>query len=69
MLFQAIEKNSIRYTHFGELGSKKDTSGPIPSSYNAEYVEAAWYDWWLKEGFMKPEYNAKVDSWTVMNYW
>nr|XP_060617019.1 valine--tRNA ligase, mitochondrial-like [Anolis sagrei ordinatus] len=38
-------------------GEKKDTSGALPISYSPRYVEAAWYDWWVKEGFFKPEYQ------------
>ncbi|KAH0630414.1 hypothetical protein JD844_013424 [Phrynosoma platyrhinos] len=38
-------------------GEKKDTSGPLPTSYSPRYVEAAWYAWWVKEGFFKPEYQ------------
>lgn len=37
-----------------------DTSCSLPDAYSSEYVEAAWYDWWVKEGFFKPEYNSKV---------
>ncbi|XP_058023705.1 valine--tRNA ligase, mitochondrial [Ahaetulla prasina] len=36
-------------------GQKKDTSAPLPASYSPRYVEAAWYPWWVKEGFFKPE--------------
>ncbi|XP_073975140.1 valyl-tRNA synthetase [Rhodnius prolixus] len=43
-------------------GEKKDTSCPLPDSYNPKYVEAAWYQWWEKEGFFKPEYGGKVIS-------
>uniref|UniRef100_A0A8C6V9K3 Valine--tRNA ligase, mitochondrial n=1 Tax=Naja naja TaxID=35670 RepID=A0A8C6V9K3_NAJNA len=32
-----------------------DTSAPLPTSYSPRYVEAAWYPWWVKEGFFKPE--------------
>ncbi|XP_062825661.1 valine--tRNA ligase, mitochondrial isoform X1 [Anolis carolinensis] len=38
-------------------GEKKDTLGPLPISYSPRYVEAAWYAWWVKEGFFKPEYQ------------
>ena len=31
-------------------------SRPMPQSYNPLAVEAAWYDWWLAQGFFKPEY-------------
>lgn len=27
----------------------------MASSYNPIAVEAAWYDWWLEQGFFKPE--------------
>ena len=37
-----------------ELGSE------IPSAYNPRYVESAWYDWWEKEGFFKPEYGRDL---------
>ena len=32
-----------------------DMSGPMASGYNPIAVEAAWYDWWLEQGFFKPE--------------
>lgn len=38
-------------------GTKKDVSVPLPQSYSPRYVEAAWYSWWEKEGFFKPEYG------------
>ena len=31
-------------------------SKPMSQSYNPLAVEAAWYDWWLAQGFFKPEY-------------
>lgn len=39
-----------------EKGDKKDTKCDMPDAYSPQYVEAAWYDWWVKEGFFKPEY-------------
>lgn len=27
----------------------------MPTSYHPKYVEAAWYQWWKKQGFFKPE--------------
>uniref|UniRef100_A0A8B9KKM6 Valine--tRNA ligase n=1 Tax=Astyanax mexicanus TaxID=7994 RepID=A0A8B9KKM6_ASTMX len=32
---------------------------PLPDSYSPQYVEAAWYPWWEKQGFFKPEYGRK----------
>nr|XP_048674356.1 valine--tRNA ligase, mitochondrial isoform X2 [Caretta caretta] len=40
-------------------GQKKDTSVPLPAAYSPRYVEAAWYGWWEKEGFFKPEYQSR----------
>lgn len=35
-----------------------DTKCPMPEAYSPQYVEAAWYDWWVDSGFFKPEYEA-----------
>lgn len=37
-------------------GEKKDVLCAMPDSYSPQYVEAAWYSWWEKQGFFKPEY-------------
>uniref|UniRef100_A0A8D0GR09 valine--tRNA ligase n=1 Tax=Sphenodon punctatus TaxID=8508 RepID=A0A8D0GR09_SPHPU len=29
----------------------------MPDSYSPQYVEAAWYPWWEKQGYFKPEYG------------
>ena len=31
-----------------------DLSGPMAAGYDPTAVEAAWYDWWLEQGFFKP---------------
>ncbi|XP_060706636.1 valine--tRNA ligase, mitochondrial [Hemiscyllium ocellatum] len=41
-------------------GEKKDTSGPLPDSYSPRYVEAAWYSWWERQGFFRPEYHEHL---------
>uniref|UniRef100_A0A672MY29 Valine--tRNA ligase n=1 Tax=Sinocyclocheilus grahami TaxID=75366 RepID=A0A672MY29_SINGR len=38
-----------------EMEEKKKI--PLPDSYSPQYVEAAWYSWWEKQGFFKPEYG------------
>lgn len=38
-----------------QLGSFED---PHHTAYIPKVVESAWYDWWEKEGFFKPEYNS-----------
>uniref|UniRef100_A0A8C9RSQ2 Valine--tRNA ligase n=1 Tax=Scleropages formosus TaxID=113540 RepID=A0A8C9RSQ2_SCLFO len=40
-------------------GEKKDVLSPLPDSYSPQYVEAAWYSWWEKQGFFKPEYGVR----------
>lgn len=37
-----------------------DVSGPLPPAYSPRYVEAAWYQWWAREGFFKPEYQVSA---------
>ncbi|KAK3767320.1 hypothetical protein RRG08_050870 [Elysia crispata] len=53
------EKQVIKYEVPTEPGAKKDTKGQMPDAYSPQYVEAAWYDWWVKEGFFKPEYGGR----------
>ncbi|XP_059474962.1 valine--tRNA ligase isoform X2 [Neocloeon triangulifer] len=43
-----------------EEGDKKDTSNAMPSTYSPQYVEAAWYAWWEKQGFFRPEYGRDL---------
>uniref|UniRef100_A0A674MFM6 valine--tRNA ligase n=1 Tax=Takifugu rubripes TaxID=31033 RepID=A0A674MFM6_TAKRU len=35
-----------------------DVVSPLPDSYSPQYVEAAWYPWWEKQGFFKPEFGS-----------
>ncbi|KAG8190395.1 hypothetical protein JTE90_022038 [Oedothorax gibbosus] len=51
------EKEVIVYDKEIVPGEKKDISGPMPDAYSPKYVEAAWYAWWEKSGFFKPEYG------------
>ncbi|XP_034943323.1 valine--tRNA ligase isoform X2 [Chelonus insularis] len=55
-------KESAVYSINTPAGEKKDISVPIPDAYSPQYVEAAWYSWWEKEGFFKPEYGRKSIS-------
>nr|XP_033772878.1 valine--tRNA ligase isoform X1 [Geotrypetes seraphini]XP_033772879.1 valine--tRNA ligase isoform X1 [Geotrypetes seraphini]XP_033772880.1 valine--tRNA ligase isoform X1 [Geotrypetes seraphini] len=48
----------ITYNLPTPLGEKKDVTCPMPESYSPQYVEAAWYPWWEKRGFFKPEYGV-----------
>ncbi|KAG9093416.1 hypothetical protein FRC07_011470 [Ceratobasidium sp. 392] len=36
-------------------GEKQDFSEPMAAGYNPIAVESAWYDWWNKEGYFKPQ--------------
>ncbi|XP_013380246.1 valine--tRNA ligase [Lingula anatina] len=51
------EKVIITYDKNTPEGEKKDVSGAMPEAYSPQYVEAAWYSWWEKSGFFKPEYG------------
>lgn len=53
------EKEVITYDKPTAYGEKKDTSGPMPDAYSPRYVEAAWYAWWEKSHFFKPEYGGR----------
>jgi valyl-tRNA synthetase len=39
-------------------GEKKDMSQPMAATYSPKAVEAAWNEWWEKEGFFEPELTA-----------
>jgi len=52
------EKTVILYEKDTPPGEKKDVSGQMPDQYSPRYVEAAWYPWWEKAGFFKPEFNC-----------
>ncbi|KAM9666365.1 valine--tRNA ligase, mitochondrial isoform 2-T2 [Trichechus inunguis] len=53
-------KEIVLYEIPTEPGEKKDVSRPLPPAYSPQYVEAAWYPWWVREGFFKPEYKAQL---------
>ena len=48
------------YTANTVPGEKKDISGALPDAYSPKYVEAAWYEWWEKQGFFKPDYKVST---------
>lgn len=55
----ATISTAIEYAGKTSPGEKKDVTCPMPDSYSPKYVEAAWYEWWEKEGFFKPEYGGR----------
>ncbi|XP_053998029.1 valine--tRNA ligase [Hylaeus anthracinus] len=55
-------KESTLYTIGTPVGEKKDVTCAMPDAYSPKYVEAAWYAWWEKQGFFKPEYGRKSIS-------
>ncbi|KAL0838552.1 hypothetical protein ABMA28_016658 [Loxostege sticticalis] len=52
-------KEGAVYTGNTAAGERKDITGSMPDAYSPQYVEAAWYAWWEKQGFFKPEYGRK----------
>ncbi|RXG57390.1 Valine--tRNA ligase [Armadillidium vulgare] len=53
------EKKVVTYDINTKPGDKKNIDVELPSQYSPQYVEAAWYEWWKKEGFFKPEYGLE----------
>ncbi|XP_039076513.1 valine--tRNA ligase, mitochondrial isoform X1 [Hyaena hyaena] len=53
-------KEVVLYEIPTERGEKKDVSRVLPPAYSPRYVEAAWYSWWVREGFFKPEYQTRL---------
>ncbi|XP_071948328.1 valine--tRNA ligase-like [Antedon mediterranea] len=56
------EKKEVTVTVYDaktKPGERKDTVCQLPDSYSPVYVEAAWYEWWEKMGFFKPEYGRE----------
>ncbi|KAJ2956002.1 hypothetical protein NQZ79_g8104 [Umbelopsis isabellina] len=47
------------YVNKTPKGEKKDMSEEMAANYNPRAVESAWYEWWLKEGYFKPEMTAE----------
>ncbi|CDJ54055.1 hypothetical protein, conserved [Eimeria brunetti] len=33
---------------------KKELAMPVPASYDPQYVEQGWMDWWLSQGYFSP---------------
>ncbi|XP_077645041.1 valine--tRNA ligase [Lonchura striata] len=56
------ELRGLRYETPTPPGCKKDVGGPLPESYSPGYVEAAWYSWWEKEGFFRPEFGRSLET-------
>lgn len=54
----------VEETPKGQKKILKSLDDPACKSYNPTVVESAWYEWWEKEGFFKPELTAdgKVKS-------
>ncbi|KAF8866576.1 valyl-tRNA synthetase-like protein [Acephala macrosclerotiorum] len=48
----------VEETPFGEKKLIKSFDDPQYRAYNPTAVESAWYSWWEKEGFFKPEFTA-----------
>ena len=51
-----------RVSVYVDLFVISDVACPLPAAYSPTYVEAAWYPWWEKQGFFKPEYGVSEDS-------
>ncbi|KAI8871545.1 valyl-tRNA synthetase [Ramicandelaber brevisporus] len=43
-------------------GEMKNMSAPMANAYNPKHVEAAWYDWWVKEGLFEPKLDETTST-------
>ncbi|KAG9292124.1 hypothetical protein G9A89_005268 [Geosiphon pyriformis] len=50
--------DSELYVEKTPAGEKKDMSQLMASTYNPRAVESAWYEWWVKKGYFKPELTS-----------
>ena len=45
---------------------KSPDAVPMAKAYNPSNVEAAWYEWWEKEGFFKPELGSNKPKFVIV---
>lgn len=60
-------KESAVYDIDTPAGEKKVVDNVMPDAYSPKYVEAAWYQWWEKQGFFKPEYGVRINTTLHLN--
>ncbi|KAK0725592.1 tRNA synthetases class I-domain-containing protein [Lasiosphaeris hirsuta] len=53
-------------TPAGDKKAIKPFDDPYFNAYNPSAVEAAWYEWWEKSGFFKPETHGSADIGTFV---
>lgn len=51
----------VEATPLGEKKQLRPLDDPHYKAYNPIAVESAWYEWWEKEGFFKPEFTETGD--------
>ncbi|VDK72530.1 unnamed protein product [Litomosoides sigmodontis] len=59
---EAKKREICEYTANTKVGEKKDIDIELPNAYSPKYVEAAWYEWWQKSGFFRPEYKRDLSK-------
>jgi len=47
-------------------GAKKNIKADMPKAYCPPAVEAAWYEWWEKSGFFKPDMDSDKPPFVVV---
>lgn len=52
-------KEVIAYNYVPPPKGQKKKMAELAPKYDPKIVEDAWYEWWLKEGFFKPEYSEQ----------
>ncbi|EJD75424.1 valyl-tRNA synthetase [Loa loa] len=59
---RAKKREICEYTANTKPGEKKNINIELPNAYSPKYVEAAWYEWWEKSGFFRPEYKRDLSK-------
>nr|CDP94338.1 BMA-VARS-2, isoform b [Brugia malayi] len=62
MTVETKRREVCEYTANTKPGEKKNTIIDLPNAYSPRYVEAAWYEWWQKSGFFRPEYKCDLSK-------
>lgn len=56
---EVVLPSFVEDTPAGEKKQLKPFDDPYYSSYHPVAVESAWYAWWEKEGFFKPQFTLE----------
>jgi valyl-tRNA synthetase len=59
------EVSMEKFVNLTPKGEKKELTTPFPATYQPAAVEAAWYDWWEKEGYFIPKNDDSKGTFVI----